>query len=59
MSTKRNEIVIQGGVLSTSLTGTVNSIVFQKNGRIRISSQKKRRGYIKISKLSNDTTKKD
>lgn len=59
MSTKRNKIVVRGGVLSTSLSGTTNSIVFQKNGRIRISSSKKRRGYVQVSKLSNDTAQKD
>lgn len=51
--------MIQGGILSTSLSGTVNSIVFQKNGRLRISSSKKRRGYIKVSEQKNDTAQKD
>lgn len=59
MSTKRNEVVIKGGILSTSVSGVINSIVFQKNGRIRISSQKKRRGYVRVSKLTNDTAQKD
>lgn len=59
MSTKRGKVMIQGGILSTSLSGTVNSIVFQKNGRLRISSSKKRRGYIKVSEQKNDTAQKD
>lgn len=59
MSTKRNEVVIRGGILSTRFSGTINSIIFQKNGRLRISSSKKRRGYIKVSEQKNDTAQKD
>ena len=59
MSTKRNEVIVKGGILSTNLSGSVYSIVFQKNGRLRISSSKKRRGCISVSEQKNDTTKKD